>query len=114
MTAFNTRYRLFETLVMPFRLTNAPTTFQARINEILQPFLDIYYTAYINDILIYSDNLKEHRKHVNAILTAIGEVGLKLDIKKCAFKVQEVTYLGMIISTNGIRIDPQKVECINN
>jgi hypothetical protein len=114
MTAFNTRYGLFETLVMPFGLTNAPATFQARINEILRPFLDIYCTAYIDDILIYSDNLKEHRKHVNAILTAIGEVGLKLDIKKCAFEVQEVTYLGMIISTNGIRMDPQKVECINN
>jgi hypothetical protein len=87
MTAFNTRYRLFETLVIPFGLTNAPATFQARINKILQPFLNIYYTVYIDDILIYSDNLKEHHKHVNAILIAIGEVGLKLDIKKCAFKV---------------------------
>ncbi|KAI0995212.1 hypothetical protein K3495_g12971, partial [Podosphaera aphanis] len=106
LTAFNTRYGLFESLVMPFGLTNAPATFQARINEILRPFLDIFCTAYIDDVLIYSDNLVDHRRHVNSVLKAIKESGLKLDIKKCAFEVKEVTYLGMIISTTGVRMDP--------
>ena len=114
MTAFNTRYGLFESLVMPFGLSNAPATFQARINEVLRPFLDIFCTAYIDDILVYSDNLKDHRNHVKAVLQALIDAGLQLDIKKCEFEVQEVTYLGLIISTTGVRMNPSKVECITN
>ncbi|KAI0996259.1 hypothetical protein K3495_g11919 [Podosphaera aphanis] len=114
LAAFNTRYRLFESLVMPFGLTNAPATFQARINEILRPFLDIFCTAYMDDVLIYSNSLVDHRMHVNSVLKATKESRLKLDIKKCAFEVKEVTYLGMIISTTGVRMDPIKVDCINN
>ena len=71
MTAFNTRYSLFETLVMPFGLSNAPATFQAQINEVLCPFLDIFCTAYINNILVFSDNLKDHRKHVRSVIKAL-------------------------------------------
>jgi hypothetical protein len=112
MTAFNTQYGLFETLVMPFGLSNAPATFQARINEVLRPFLDIFCTAYIDDILIYSDDLTSHRNHVNSVLQALRDAGLHCDIKKCEFEVQEVTYLGLIISTTGVRMDPQKVQCI--
>lgn len=114
MTAFNTRYGLFESLVMPFGLSNAPATFQARINEVLRPFLDIFCTAYIDDMLVYSNSLSEHRKHVDAVLQALMEAGLQLDIKKCEFEVQEVTYLGMIVSTSGVKMDPKKVECITN
>jgi hypothetical protein len=114
MTAFNTRYGLFETLVMPFGLSNAPATFQARINEVLRPFLDLYCTAYIDDILIYSDNLLEHRQHVKSVLQALREAGLHVDIKKCEFETQEVTYLGMIVSTSGVKMDPSKVSCIVN
>ncbi|KAI0992163.1 hypothetical protein K3495_g16023, partial [Podosphaera aphanis] len=99
---------------MPFGLTNAPATFQARINEVLRPFLDITCTAYIDDVLIYSDSIDEHKKHVNEVLEALGKSGLKLDIKKCEFDVQEVIYLGLIISTSGIRMDPRKVECITD
>jgi RNase H-like domain found in reverse transcriptase/Reverse transcriptase (RNA-dependent DNA polymerase)/Integrase zinc binding domain len=112
MTAFNTRYGLFETLVMPFGLSNAPATFQARINEVLRPFLDIFCTAYIDDILVFSDNLKDHRKHVRSVLKALQEAGLQLDIRKCKFETTEVTYLGMIVSTSGIKMDPSKVQCI--
>lgn len=114
LTAFNTRYGLFESLVMPFGLCNAPATFQARINEILHEYLDVFCTAYIDDVLIFSDNKKEHREHVLKVLDKLQEAGLQLDIKKCAFEVTEVTYLGMIISTEGVRMDPKKVECIIN
>ena len=112
LTAFNTRYGLFETLVMPFGLSNAPATFQARINEVLHPFLDVFCTAYIDDILIYSNDLKIHRQHVRLVLQALQEAGLQLDIKKCEFEVTEVAYLGMIISTSGVKMDPKKVQCI--
>jgi hypothetical protein len=112
MTAFNTRYGLFETLVMPFGLSNAPATFQTRINEVLRPFLDIFCTAYIDDILVYSDTLAEHRQHVKSVLGALRGAGLHVDIKKCEFETTEVTYLGMIVSTSGVRMDPKKVQCI--
>jgi hypothetical protein len=112
MTAFNTRYRLSESLVMPFGLSNAPVTFQARINEILRPFLDRFCTAYIDNILIYSDDLQFHRKHVNSVLKALEEAGFQLDIKKCEFETTEVTYLGMIVSLTGVRIDPSKINTI--
>ena len=112
MTAFNTRYGLFDTLVMPFGLSNAPATFQSHINEVLRPFLDIFCTAYFDDILIYSDDLNSHRTYVNAVPNALSKAKLHSDIKKCEFEVQEVAYLGMIISTTGVKMDPQKVQCI--
>lgn len=112
LTAFNTRYGLFESLVMPFGLTNAPATFQSYINSLLRPYLDVFCTAYIDDILIYSDDLTSHRLHVHTILETLQKAGLKLDINKSEFEVQEVTYLGLIISTSGVRMDPSKVQCI--
>src|SRR5690606_7659833 len=69
-TAFRTRYGLFESLVMPFGLTNAPATFQHFINDVLRPYLDQFCTAYLDDILIYSDNLEDHVKHVRLVLQA--------------------------------------------
>lgn len=113
LTAFNTRYGLYESLVMPFGLSNAPATFQARINEILHPYLDVFCTAYIDDVLVYSDDLTSHRKHVRLVVEALRDAGLQLDVKKCEFEVTEVTYLGMIVSTDGVRMDPAKVAAIN-
>ena len=114
MTAFNTRYGLFELLVMPFGLSNAPATFQAYINKVLHPFLDVFCTAYIDNILIYSDDLTSYHKHVRLVCQALQNAGLQCDIWKCEFEVTEVKYLGLIISTSGVRIDPAKVECVTN
>ena len=112
LTAFRTRYGLFEYLVMPFGLANAPSTFQHYVNDTLRPYLDVFCTAYIDDILIYSDNLSEHRKHVELVLQALRDAGLQLDIDKCEFHKTEVLYLGLIISTSGIRMDPKKIEAV--
>ena len=71
MTAFRTRYGLFEYLVMPFGLANAPSSFQHYVNDVLRPYLDIFCTAYIDDILIYSDDLSKHRRHVELVLEAL-------------------------------------------
>jgi hypothetical protein len=76
MTAFNTCYSLFKTLIMPFGLSNALATFQAWINEVLRSFLDIFCTAYINNILVFSNNLKDHCKHVSLVLKALQDTGL--------------------------------------
>lgn len=112
LTAFNTRYGLYESLVMPFGLSNAPSTFQAFINKILNPYLDVFCTAYIDDILIYSNTLKEHKKHVQIVHELLHANDLHLDVKKCEFAVREVTYLGLIIGEDGVRMDPAKIACI--
>ena len=111
-TAFRTRYGLFESLVMPFGLTNAPATFQSFIIDALSPYLDNFATAYLDDIIIYSNNLQEHRDHVETILTALTKRGLHLKPAKCEFHAQEVKYLGLIVGAEGIKMDPAKVETI--
>jgi hypothetical protein len=94
---------------MPFSLTNAPADFQHFINDILCLYLDIFITAYLDDILIYSDNLKDHWDYILKVLEALSEPGLYLKPEKCESHCQEVKYLGFIISTNGTKIDPAKV-----
>ena len=111
-TAFRTRYGLYESLVMNFGLTNAPASFQHFINDVLHEFLDVFATAYLDDILIYSDTLAEHEQHVTRVLEALSKSGLHLKPEKCHFHCQEVKYLGLIITPGGIRMDPTKVSAI--
>jgi len=111
-TAFRTRYGLYKSLVMPFRLTNASANFQALINDVLRPYLDDFCTTYIDNIMIYSNTLKEHKEQVYKVLKALSDAGLHLKPEKCQFHKQEVKYLGFIIGTDGIRMDPEKICCI--
>jgi histidinol phosphatase-like PHP family hydrolase len=83
--AFQTHYGLFESLVMPFSLTNTPADFQHFINNMLCPYLDVFITAYLNNILIYSDNLKDYWDYVHKVLEALSEAGLYLKPEKCEF-----------------------------
>lgn len=114
LTAFNTRYGQFEYLVMPFGLCNAPGTFQNYINEAVRDYLDHFCTAYLDDILVYSDTEEQHTEHVLKVLRRLRERNLQLDIDKCEFDVTRIKYLGLIISVNGIEMDPEKVEVIQN
>jgi hypothetical protein len=113
-TAFRTRFGLFEWLVMPFGMTNAPSTFQRYINWTLRKYLDDFVSAYLDDVLIYTDgSLAQHRAHVNMVLDALGEAGLQLDIKKCEFEVKSTKYLGFIINAGkGLCMDPEKVKAV--
>jgi hypothetical protein len=77
-TAFRTCYGLFESMVMPFGLTNAPADFQRFKNDVLSPFLDRFTTAYLDDILIYSETLEEHKDHIRQVLEALSKAGLHL------------------------------------
>ena len=110
--AFRTRWGLFEYLVIPFGVKNGPGTFQQYVNDTLHEFLDVFVTAYIDDILIYSSSLSEHRKHVRMVLERLGDAGLQCNIKKCKFHATEVMYLGLIISRGRIKMDPEKVAAI--
>ena len=84
------------------------------MNDVLFDYLDDFCTAYLDDILIYSDNELEHEEHVTKVLERLRKAGLQADIKKCEFSVIRTKYLGFIISTNGIEVDPEKVEVIRN
>lgn len=111
-TAFQTRWGLFEYVVMPFGLCNAPATFQSYINSVLHDYLDVFCTAYLDDVLIFSENPEEHEEHVRRVVERLGKANLYLDIKKCQFSVKEVKYLGLIVSTEGIKMDPAKIKAI--
>jgi len=97
---------------MPFGLTNALSDFQALINNVLRTYLDDFCTAFLDDIFIYSNTLEEHKEQVYKVLKALSDAGLHLKPEKCHFHKQEVKYLGFIITTNGIRMDPEKVSCV--
>jgi hypothetical protein len=107
--AFRTKYGLYEYLVMPFGLTHAPASSQRWMNEILSDYLDVFCIAYLDDILIYSDDLEQHCRHVKMILRRVEEVGLTLKASKCEFHTNKTEYLGYIISPTGIKMDPEKV-----
>jgi hypothetical protein len=111
-TTFRTCYGLFKSLVMLFGLTNAPTRFQHFINDVLCPYLNVFITAYLDNILIYSENLEDHWRHILKVLEALKKAGLHLKPKKCEFYRQEVKYLGFIISTTSTKMDQAKTSTI--
>jgi hypothetical protein len=113
-TAFRTRYGLYEWLVMPFGLANAPSTFQRYINWTLREHLDDFCSAYVDDVLVFSDgSLQEHEDHVRQVLMKMQDAGLFLDIDKCEFSVTRTKYLGFILDVNkGVEMDPEKVKAI--
>ena len=97
-TTFRTHDGLYEFLVMPFGLCNAPTTFQALTNDVLRPFLRRFVLVFFDDILIYNASLAEHLHHVRAVLTVLHQHRLFVKRSKCAFGVDSIAYLGHIIS----------------
>jgi hypothetical protein len=111
-TAFNTRYGQFEFLVMPFGLTSAPSTFMALMNHILRPFLDKFAVAYLDDVLIFSRTLDEHREHVRLVLDEFRKHKLYAKESKCEFFRREVKFLGFIVGADGVKVDPAKVEAV--
>ena len=114
-TAFRTRFGLYEWLVTPFGMSNAPSTFQRYINWALRDILDDFCSAYIDDVIIYSKNKREHRRHVEEVLNRLREAGLQCDIDKCEFGVESTKYLGFIVEARkGIRMDPAKVKAIQD
>ena len=114
LTTFRTRYGTYKCKVLPFGLTNGPATYQRYMNTVLFDYLDNFCTAYLDDILIYSENIIEHETHVKLVLQRLREAGLQVDIKKTEFHVTRTKYLGFIISTGGLEVDPEKISAIIN
>ncbi|KAI0507147.1 hypothetical protein KFK09_013267 [Dendrobium nobile] len=97
---------------MPFGLCNAPATFRRVMNEVLKPFLNKCCVAYFDDILVFSSDFKTHMKHLEHIFEALRQNKLYLNVTKCEFATQEVSFLGFKISAEGVSADPKKVESI--
>jgi len=112
--AFRTRYGLYEPTVMQFGTTNAPADFQGYINNAIREALDDFASAYLDDVLIYSDSEEEHVGHVKWIMQRLLKAGLYLKPEKCEFHKETVRYLGLIISTKGISMDEDKVDTVRN
>jgi transposase InsO family protein len=113
-TAFRTRYGHFEYMVMPFGLANAPSTFQAYINQAMQGLLDVVCVVYLDDILIYSHDESKHEEHVKMVLERLRENGLYVNLKKCQFKTRSVEFLGFNVSTDGISMEESRVATVND
>jgi hypothetical protein len=105
-------YGLFEYLVMSFGLTNAPAHFTYLMNSVFMPELDKFVVVFIDDILIYSKNEEEHAKHLRVVLTRLREHQLYAKFSKCAFWLEEIQFLGHVLSAKGIAVDPSKIKDI--
>ena len=97
---------------MPFGLTNAPVTFQAFINNILRQYLDMFVTVYLDNIIIYSETLQEHKLYINEVLKALTKADLWVKPEKTEFYKQEIEFLGFIVGKDRIKMDPKKVEAV--
>ncbi|GJX89714.1 putative reverse transcriptase domain-containing protein [Tanacetum coccineum] len=113
-TAFKTRYGHYEFQVMPFGLTNAPAVFIDLMNHVCKPYLDKFVIVFIDDILIYSKNKKEHEEHLKAILELLKKEELYAKFSKCEFWLPKVQFLGHVIDSQGIHVDPAKIESIKD
>ncbi|XP_075524493.1 uncharacterized protein LOC142556881 [Primulina tabacum] len=111
-TAFRTRYGHYEFLVMSFGLTNAPSIFMDLMNRVFKPYLDSFVIVLIDDILIYSKTRELHAEHLITVLQLLREKQLYAKLKKCEFWLEQVSFLGHIISRDGIAVDPMKIEAI--
>jgi hypothetical protein len=97
---------------MPFRLTNAANMFMRLMNEVLKPFLGKSMVVYLDDILIFSRRRTKHVEHVRAMLQCLKEEKLLIKLKKCTFMQRELVYLGFVVSKEGLKMDPEKVNDI--
>jgi hypothetical protein len=113
-TAFKTKQGLFEWLVMPFGLCNAPTTLMRVMNDIFRPFIDDFVIVYLDGILVFSRTWNEHVMHVKRVLDVLRKEKLYVKLSMCDFGKTSLVYLGHIVGGGQLKIDPSKVEVIVN
>ena len=108
-TAFNWRYGHFKFAVMPFGLTDVPAAFIDLMHRIFKTYLDQFVVVFVDDILVYSKTLEDHEKYLKIVLQTLKDQ-LYVKFSKCEFWLKEVIFLSHIISKEGIKMDPTKVE----
>ena len=105
LTTFVTFFNVYKYRVMLFELINKSASFQHYINDVLFDCLHKFCQTYLNDILIYSKILKEHKTHVKEVLNKLHEVNLQINIDKCKFKIQKISFLKLLIFINDLQIN---------
>ena len=111
-TTFRTRYGHYEFLVMPFGLTNAPASFMDLMNRVFISYVDQLVVVFIDDILVYSNDREDYDTHLQVVLETLRKEQLYAKLSKCEFWLGEVSFLGHIVSEEGIRVDLKKIEVI--
>ena len=111
-TAFNTPTGHWEYLVMPFGLTNAPAVFQSLVNDVLRDMINRFAFIYLDDILIFSKSPEEHKTYVRLVLQRLLKNRLFVKAEKCEFSCTKTNFLGYVISTGNVGMDPEKVKAV--
>ena len=111
-TTFRTRYGHYEFIIMSFGLTNAPETVMDLMNIVFKQYLDLFVIIFINDILIYSRNEEQHASHLRFVQQTLKDRQLFTKLSKCEFRLQSIAFLGHIVSSEGIRVDSQKIKAV--
>ncbi|KAL0560422.1 hypothetical protein IC582_000827 [Cucumis melo] len=111
-TAFRSRYGHYEFIVMSFGLTNAPAVFMDLMNRVFREFLDTFVIVFIDDILIYSKTEAEHEEHLRLVLQTLRDNKLYAKFSKCEFWLKQVSFLGHVVSKDGVSVDPAKIEVV--
>ncbi|GKD81642.1 putative reverse transcriptase domain-containing protein [Tanacetum coccineum] len=113
-TTFRMRYKHYEFQVMPFGLTNASAVFMDFMNCVCKPYLDKFVIVFIDDILIYSRNKEEHADHLRIILELLKKEELYAKFSKCDLWISIVRFLGHLIDSQRLHVDPAKIEVVKN
>jgi len=114
-TAFITPFGLYKFLVMPFRLSYAPATFQRLINRVLQEFLGDFVAVYLDDVIIFTkETFKQHMDYFQQVFEVLRMTNLKIKLKKCHFCLPNIHFLGHVVGRDGIKPDSEKIEKVKN
>ncbi|KAL0539640.1 hypothetical protein IC582_023856 [Cucumis melo] len=113
-TTFCSRYEHYEFIVMSFGLTNAPAVFMDLMNRVFKAFLDTFVIVFIDDILIHSKTEAEHEEHLHQVLETLRANKLYAKFFKCEFWLKKVTFLGHVVSSEGVSVDPAKIKAVTS